>query len=129
MARRSVVAVGVLCCAALLVTAQTPREFKGHTGLVYSVAFSPDGKVLATGSFDNTVKLWDFATGKELHTLKGHTNQVYCVAFSPDGNLLASASQDKTIRLWDPKSGKFLRELKGHGDIVDTVAFSPDSKL
>src|SRR4051812_18099697 len=109
--RRCVLALAVLASGAA-VLAEGPAEFKGHTGLVYSVAFSPDGKVLATGSFDNTVKLWDFATGKELHTLKGHTNQVYCVAFSPDGNLLASASQDKTVRLWNPKDGKFLRELK-----------------
>src|ERR1051325_182493 len=79
--RRGILALLVLSCGAL-VLAQAPAEFKGHTGLVYSGAFSPDGKVLATGSFDNTVKLWDFATGKELHTLKGHMNQVYCVAFS-----------------------------------------------
>src|SRR5581483_4053961 len=80
-----------------------PGEFKGHGGLVFSVAFSPDGKVLATGSFDGTVKLWDFAAGKELHVLKGHTDQVYSVAFSPDGTMLASGSKDKTIRLWNPK--------------------------
>src|SRR5690349_5654935 len=83
--------------------AQAPDELKGHTALVYSVAFSPDGKVLATGSYDNTVKLWDFKARKELLTLKGHTAPVYSVAWSPDGKTLASASQDKTIRLWNPK--------------------------
>src|SRR5271166_5546107 len=116
MKTRMAPAVGLLFCATLAL-AQTPEEFKGHTGLVYSVAFSPDGKVLATGSFDSTVKLWDFASKKELQTLKGHTLPVYSVAWSPDGKLLASGSQDKTIRLWDPKDGKSLRELKGHTEI------------
>src|SRR5881398_2323492 len=92
MARWSVLAVAGVVCWGAAAWAQGPRQFKGHGERVASVAFSPDGKVLATGSFDNTVKLWDFATGKELHNLKGHTNQVYSVAFSPDGNLLASGS-------------------------------------
>jgi len=119
-----------LFAVSTLALAQGPpgKEFKGHTGLVFSVAFSPDGKVLATASFDNTIKLWDFATGKELQTLKGHTSSVYGVAFSPDGTLLASGSQDKTIRLWNPKDGKLIKELKGHGDIVNAVAFSNDGK-
>src|SRR5436305_14981266 len=86
-------------------SAQPPSEFKGHTNFVYSVAFSPDGATLATGSFDNTIKLWDFKTGKEKVTLKGHTSANYCVAFSPDVTLLTSASQDKTIRLWNVKGG------------------------
>jgi WD40 repeat protein len=120
--------IGLLTLAAP-VLAQSPEELKGHTSLVYSVAFSPSGKLLATGSFDNTAKIWDFATRKELRTLKGHAAPVYCVAWSPDGKLLATASQDKTIRLWNPEDGKSLRELKGHTDIVDTVAFSPDGKL
>jgi len=121
--------VGLFACCTPAPAQAPPDELKGHTSLVYSVAFSPDGKVLATGSFDNTAKLWDFASRKELRTLKGHTAPVYCVAWSPDGKLLATASQDKTIRLWDPADGKTLRELKGHGDIVDAVAFSPDGKL
>jgi WD40 repeat protein len=111
------------------VSAQVPSELKGHTGLIYSLAFHPDGKRLATASFDETVKLWSFPECKELQTLKGHTKAVYCVAFNHDGTLLASSSQDKTIRLWDGKTGTFLRELKGHGDTVASVAFSPDGKL
>jgi WD40 repeat protein len=126
---QTAVIVTLLGWCTLALAQMPPGEFKGHTGLVYSVAFSPDGKVLATGSFDNTVKLWDFASRKELQTLKGHTAAVYSVAWSADGTMLASGSQDKTIRLWDPKTGKTYRELKGHGDIVDAVAFSPDGKL
>jgi len=110
-------------------SAQPPKEFKGHTNHVYSVEFSPKGELLATGSFDNTIKLWDFKTGKEKATLKGHTDQVYCVAFSPDGTLLASGSKDKTIRLWHVKDGSLAKELKGHTDIVQSVAFSPDGNL
>ena len=73
----------------------------GHEGWVAAVAFSPDGTILATGSHDQTIKLWDAATGRELATLRGHTGNVYTVAFSPDGSLLASGSLDGTVRLWD----------------------------
>jgi WD40 repeat protein len=121
--------IGLMLAVGSPAMAQAPREFKGHDGLIESIALSPDGKWLATASFDNTVKLWDYAGGKVLHTLKGHTNHVYAVAFSPDGKYLASGSEDKTIRIWDPKDGKFLREIKGHGDIVGTLVFSPDSKI
>ena len=65
------------------------------------MAFSPDGTVLATGSHDLTIKLWDVATGRERATLRGHTGNVYTVAFSPDGSLLASGSLDGTVRIWD----------------------------
>src|SRR5689334_1715478 len=100
-------------------SAQAPAELKGHTALVYSVAFSPDGKLLASGDFEKIIKLWDFASGKELRELKGHTGPVYCVAFTPDGKTLASSSHDQTIRLWDVADGKMIRELKGHTGIVD----------
>ena len=74
----------------------------GHTSTVCSVAFSPDGKTLASGSGDDTIRLWDVATGRQIgNPLTGHTSSVYSVAFSPDGKTLASGSDDGTIRLWD----------------------------
>src|ERR1022692_2314241 len=77
-----------------------PGEIKGHTALVYSVAFSPDGKQFATAGFDNVVKIWDPAGWKEIRSLAGHTGPVYCVVYSKDGSTIATSSQDKTIRIW-----------------------------
>ena len=74
----------------------------GHTNWVSSVAFSPDGKLLASGSYDNTIRLWNVETGEPIQVLAGHTTGVISVAFSPDGKLLASGSDDHTIRLWQP---------------------------
>jgi len=100
-----------------------------HKERVTSVAFSPDGSKLASGSGDNTVKLWDSATGKELAS-SGHTSYVTSVAFSPDGSKLASGSDDKTVKLWDVATGKELASFSGHTSYVTSVAFSPDgSKL
>jgi WD40 repeat protein len=80
-----------------------PRTLKGHIGWVLSVAFSPDGSRLASGSSDRTIKVWDTASGQELRTLKGHSSQVQSVAFSPDGSRLASGSDDQTIHVWDAR--------------------------
>src|SRR5947209_12089825 len=73
-----------------------------HTGKVISVAYSPDGKMLASGGWDNLVRVWDAESGKELGRCQGHTDAVWPVLFSPDGKLLASAGRDGTVRLWDP---------------------------
>jgi len=76
--------------------------------------------------YDNTVRVWEVASGRTLLTLIGHTGEVTCVAFSPDGQTLASASRDLTVKLWDVVSGTELIALTGHTGAVNAVAFSPD---
>ncbi|CAG8888404.1 unnamed protein product [Penicillium egyptiacum] len=105
------------------------QALEGHSSSVQSVAFSPDSQLLASGSDDKTIRLWDTATGALQQTLEGHTDSVQSVTFSPDGRLLASSSDDKTIRLWKTATGALQQTLKGHTDSVQSVAFSPDSRL
>ncbi len=100
----------------------------GHWQCVWLVAFSPEGRYLASGGGDNTIKVWQVASGKLLRTLKGHSGYVSSVAFSPDGRHLASGSWDNTIKVWQVASGELLRTLKGHSGWVHSVAFSPDGR-
>jgi hypothetical protein len=105
-----------------------PIALEGHISWVTSVAFSPDGKLLASGSHDNMVKIWDWRSGKISATLKGHLSLVQSVAFSPDGQYLATGSYDKTVKIWNWHNGKEVATLEGHTSGVNSVAFSPDGK-
>ncbi|MEZ2278032.1 MAG: AAA-like domain-containing protein [Microcoleus sp.] len=115
--------------AALQQAASAVKErnyLEGHSNSVNSVAFSPDGKILASVSDDNTIKLWHMESQTPIATLTGHSNSVRSVAFSPDGLTLASASSDNTIKLWHLESQKPITTLTGHSNSVWSIAFSPD---
>jgi WD40 repeat protein len=116
------------------------RTLDGHSGVVESVVFSPDGKTLASGSADKTVIFWDPNSGSQLRTLQGNSGFVNSVAYSPDGRTLAAGNEEKTISLWNVSSGQLLRTLQGQTDrdgevekgasfgSVGSVAFSPDGR-
>ena len=104
------------------------KTFEGHHDAIFSLAVSPDGKTLATGSYDQKIMLWNIADGKELKTLSGHNGAVFGLSFRPDGKVLASASSDRTVKLWDPDSGARLDTLSQSLKELYAVAFSPDGK-
>jgi len=104
------------------------KTLRGHLGGVMSVAFSPDGQRIVTGSWDLTAKVWEAASGRELLTLKGHSAGICSAAFSPDGQRIVTGSDDFTAKVWDAGSGQELLTLRGHLDTFRSVAFSPDGQ-
>ncbi|HIE09351.1 MAG TPA: WD40 repeat domain-containing protein [Armatimonadetes bacterium] len=106
-----------------------PQERIGHWGSVFSVSFSPDGRLLASGSEDWTVKIWEVKTKKCIATFEGHEDFVNSVSFSPDGRLLASGSSDWTVKIWEVETGRCIATLKGHKGSVHSVSFSPNGRL
>jgi WD40 repeat protein/serine/threonine protein kinase/TPR repeat protein len=101
----------------------------GHTDRVRSVAFSPDGSRVVTGSFDKTAHVWDAGTGQHIVLLSGHADRVISAGFSPDGQRIVTGSYDKTARIWDVTTGREVMRLSGHTDRVRSVAFSPDGRF
>ena len=96
---------------------------------IWSVAFSPDGKLFATGDINGAISLWNTSTRREILTCKGHTDRVYSITFSPDGQTLASGSIDQTIRLWNIHTGQCFHTLQGHTYWVYSITFSPDGQI
>jgi WD40 repeat protein len=116
----------ILSDAAFQPSART--QLAGHMKPVQSVAFSPDGKIIVSGSADQTMRLWDVTKGQLIRTFEGHTNTVQSVAFSPDGKTIVSGSADQTVRLWDVTTGQIERTFLGSTEAVRSVVFSPDGK-
>lgn len=100
------------------------RTLRGHTQDINGIAFSPDGKKIASNSGDKT-KLWETDSGNELFTLKGTKESSFSISFSPDGKKIATGSFDRKVRIWDADSGKEMNALEGHEDAVVSVSFSP----
>ncbi|KAJ7696282.1 hypothetical protein B0H17DRAFT_848324, partial [Mycena rosella] len=103
-------------------------SMEGHSSSVWSVAFSPNGMHIVSGSSDNTVRIWDAVTGAEVTKMEGHSGSIWSVAFLPDGTRIVSGSDDKTtVQIWDAKTGAEVTKMEGHSSSVNSVAFSPDS--
>ncbi|KAJ5293252.1 Nuc-1 negative regulatory protein preg [Penicillium atrosanguineum] len=102
------------------------QTLEGHSGRVESITWSPDGSRLASGSYDQTVRIWDPVTGECMSTLKGHSDDVTSIAWSPDGSRLISGSYDQTVRIWDPVTGQCISTIEGHNGLVRSITWSPD---
>jgi len=110
-------------------TGELIRTLKGHEHWVWCLALTPDGKMLAGGSFDRTVRLWSLPDGKLIRTLTGHREPIWCLSITPDGKTLASGGLDKTVRLWSLPDGELIRTLEGHKKGVWCLSITPDGKI
>ena len=110
-------------------TGQKLFQLKGHEGWVDAVTFLPDGKALASGGGDKTIRIWDIGTGRTIGQLQGHQDVVESIAVSPDGKTLASTGSDNTVRLWDVGTGRELRQLQGPESRGTSVTFSSNGKI
>jgi WD40 repeat protein/tRNA A-37 threonylcarbamoyl transferase component Bud32 len=104
------------------------QPLRGHTGGIDAVSWAPDGRRLASASWDRTVRVWDVAGGEKTYALTGHARYVLAVAWSPDGRRIASAGDDLTVKLWDPVTCQETLTLRGHQEIVGALAWSPDGR-
>ena len=107
-------------------TAPNHFTYQGHSDYVSAVAWSPDGKRIASGSGDHTVQVWDASDGSHVYTYRGHDSDVSTLAWSPDGKYIASAGLDNTVQVWEAASGKLAYTYRRHSDVVYDVAWSPD---
>ena len=107
-----------------------PITCQGHSSFVYSVCFSPDGRYVASGSFDKTIRVWNSQNGlPALDPLEGHESTVDSVCYSGDGTRIVSASEDKTVRVWDSSNGSPLFTLEGHSSVDNSIACSHNGSL
>ena len=104
------------------------RTLVGHAGEVSAVAVTPDGRCAVSGSSDETLKVWDLETGRQVRSLEGHTAWVSAVAVTPDGRRVVSGSDDETLKVWDLETGRQVRSLNGHAGKVQAVAVTPDGR-
>lgn len=109
--------------------AQPLYNLTGHSHIVSSLAISADGKFLVSGSWDQTIKIWQLDTGKLIRTLKGHRDKVYAIALSPDEQIIASGSADQTIKLWHLETGELLGTFAGHSNTVTALAFTTSGEI